>query len=99
MVHTRSAAGRSRRKYRALDMGFVPPLVFYGVESSHPTVTPPPVFYGVESSDHYANDYTFGLSAVPPPPGASRGSYPWPAPLVKTSTKARRSGLWADFAE
>ena len=97
MVHTRSAAGRSRRNYRAMDLGFVPPPVFYGVESNHPSVTPPPVFYGVESSNQYDNDFAFGRSAVPPPPCGFRGLYPCPPPSAKTSTKARRSGLWADF--
>ena len=70
MVHTRSAAGRSRRKYRALDLGFAPPPVFYGVESSHPSVTPPTVFYGVESSNQHT---------IPPPPWGVRGPYPRPA--------------------
>ena len=54
MVHTRSAAGRSKRKYRALDLGFAPslqrstsgpPVVYGGTYES-----PPPVFYGVELS-------------------------------------------------
>ena len=71
MVHTRSAAGRARRNYRAA-----------GVESCRPAVTSPPVVFGVESSNQH--------TGVPPPPWGSRGPYPRPA---------RRSGLWADFAD
>ena len=106
MVHTRSTAGRLKRKYRALELGFAPsversvsgPPVFYGGTYE----SPPPVFYGVESSNPSerrhtfsppGNDYFLGLPTVPPPPFGFHGLFSWPAPPVKTSAKVRRSGL------
>ena len=66
MVRSRSAVGRSRRYYRALDLGFVPPPS--GVELNHPSVSPPSGFFYVESSNHY--------DIVPPPPWGHRGIFP-----------------------
>ena len=86
MVHSRSSAVRSRRYYRALDLGFVPPPS--GAGWNRPSVAPPSGFYDVESSYHYDIGYSGGRFPVPPPPWGHRGIYSCTAPRI---------GLWADM--
>ena len=88
MVRSRSTAVRSRRYYRALDMGFVPPPS--GVEWNRPPVAPPSGVFDVESSNHYDIGFSVGRSPVPSPPWGHRGIFP---------STAHRSGLWADMED
>ena len=88
MANSRSSAVRSRRYYRALDLGFVPPPS--GAGWNRPSVAPPSDFYDVESRNHYDIGLSVGRYPVPLPPWGHRGIYPSTAPRI---------GLWADMED
>ena len=112
MVRVRSSTVRSRRHYRALDLGFVPPPS--GAGWNRPYVAPPSGFFDEESS----NFCHVGLGTLDIPPsgfhdddemshlydtGFSVGRFPVPPPPWRHRgiypCNAPCSGLWADMED